>query len=232
MSILTHISPLDIAASLWFLCLWFGFSFILDRTAFGRGSLSSIMDLKRAAWMQTMKTRDLRIVDTSIMAGLQQGTAFFASTSLLAIGGSFALMNAAEDVLMVFHRLPVSVEMTPAEWQIKIIGLLLIYTYTFFKFGWAYRLFNYASMLLGAVPDRDGNETVEKIEQSVESVTQMTVLAGKHFNRGLMAFFFAIGYLGWFINAAVFIGATTFVLLVLVRRQFFSASLRVAKIGL
>ncbi len=232
MTLLNTINPLDIIALLWFLCLWFGYSFILDHTSIGRGSLSSTMDLKRAAWMQTMKNRELRIVDSTIVAGLQQGTAFFASTSLLAIGGSFALLNSADQVMMIFRTLPYSIEMTPAEWEMKVLGLLLIYTYTFFKFGWSYRLFNYASMLMGAVPHQDSQVTEEFRENAVESVTQMTVLAGKHFNRGLMAFFFAIGYLGWFVGAAVFIGTSTFVLLVLVRRQFFSASLRAAKIGL
>ncbi len=32
----------------------------------------------------------------------------------------------------------------------KVIGLLLIFGYAFFKFAWAYRLFNYAAVLVGA----------------------------------------------------------------------------------
>ena len=42
-----------------------------------------------------------------------------------------------------------------------MIGLILILAYSFFKFGWSYRLFNYCSILIGAVPvnrDEIGHE--------------------------------------------------------------------------
>ena len=48
----------------------------------------------------------------------------------------------------------------------------------------------------------------------------MATLAGRHFNRGQRAFFFALGYLGWFVNAWVFIAATLAVLIVVANRQF------------
>ena len=41
----------------------------------------------REIWMRRMLARELRMVDMQIMAALQNGTAFFASTSLIAIGG-------------------------------------------------------------------------------------------------------------------------------------------------
>jgi uncharacterized membrane protein len=46
--------------------------------------------------------------------------------------------------------------------------------------------------------------------------------AGRHFNRGKRAFFFALGYLGWFIGAVVFMLTTALVLVTMWRRQFAS----------
>lgn len=226
-----NLNTFDAIAVLWFIAVWLGYAYLLDHSRFATKSLSTAMDWQRRAWMKTMQNRDLRIVDTSIMAGLQQGTAFFASTSIFAIGGTFALLNAAEEVLDVFSHLPYAIEMTRAEWETKIIGLLIIYAYAFFKFGWAYRLFNYASMLVGAVPNRAEANT-KAAALSVQSAADMTILAGIHFNRGLRAFFFAMGFLGWFISAHVFIVTTTLVVLVLLRRQFHSASLRAARLSL
>ena len=40
-----------------------------------------------------MLDREARMVDMQIMASLQNGTAFFASTSLIAIGGGLALLR-------------------------------------------------------------------------------------------------------------------------------------------
>ncbi|TIP58704.1 MAG: DUF599 family protein, partial [Mesorhizobium sp.] len=66
-----------------------------------RMSLTTAMNVQRQAWIRNMAEREVRIVDTAIMAGLQQGTAFFASSSLIAIGGCFALLGASEQVVSV-----------------------------------------------------------------------------------------------------------------------------------
>lgn len=232
MAMFPNLNALDAIAALWFVIVWVGYAYLLDHSKYAKRSLSTAMDMQRRAWMDTMHERELRIVDTSIMAGLQQGTAFFASTSIFAIGGTFALLNAAEEVLDVFSHLPYAIEMTRAEWETKIIGLLTIYAYAFFKFGWAYRLFNYASMLVGAVPGKGSGEMTPKAKLAVQSAADMTILAGIHFNRGLRAFFFAMGFLGWFISAQLFIVTATLVVAVLLRRQFFSASLRAARLSL
>tara|TARA_R110002124_G_scaffold275454_1_gene445902 strand:- start:71 stop:784 length:714 start_codon:yes stop_codon:yes gene_type:complete len=227
MNIFAGLAPMDVIAVIWFVTSWTVYSFLLDHSRMKERSLSAAMDKQRTQWMQTMLKRDLRIVDTSIMAGLQQGTAFFASTSIFAIGGTFALLSSTEEVLAVFSQLPYTIEMTRAEWETKVLGMLLVYAYAFFKFGWAYRLFNYASMLVGAVPARDECESAQA-KSAILSATEMTILAGTHFNRGLRAFFFAMGFLGWFLGPQVFMVTTTYVLLVLLRRQFFSASRRAA----
>ena len=52
----------------------------------------------------------------------------------------------------------------------------------------------------------------------------MNILAGKHFNAGLRAIFFSIGYLGWFVGPPAFALSTLVLFAVLIRRQFFSAA--------
>ena len=50
----------------------------------------------RREWMTQMVTRDPRIFDAQIISSLRQGTAFFASTSMLAIGGTLAMIGNGE----------------------------------------------------------------------------------------------------------------------------------------
>jgi uncharacterized membrane protein len=57
-------------------------------------------------------------------------------------------------------------------------------------------------------------------QAAADQLARMTTLAGRHFNRGQRAFFFALGYLGWFISAWVFMAATAAVLVVIAIRQF------------
>ncbi|MBN9670890.1 DUF599 domain-containing protein [Roseibium aggregatum] len=215
------LSQLDQAAAAWFLLAWFGFNFLIDVSPLRKKTLSSAMEGFRRGWMISMCLREVRIMDTSIMSGLQQGTAFFASTSLIAIGGGFALLDATDTILQVAGDLSIPVGESRALWEIKVLGLMLIFAYAFFKFGWAYRLFNYASIIMGAVPDR-GRASDTEIRNIALQAAELNILAGRHFNRGQRAFFFSIGFLGWFAGPYVFAATTLAVFLVLARRQFAS----------
>jgi uncharacterized membrane protein len=54
----------------------------------------------------------------------------------------------------------------------------------------------------------------------------MLSLAFWQFNAGIRAYYFALATLGWFIHPVVFMAATGTIVLVLVRRQLYSATAR------
>jgi uncharacterized membrane protein len=187
-------------------------------------TLTAWMNEQRFAWTRMMLRRELRMVDTSIIAGLQNGTAFFASTSLLAIGAAFALLTTSEQVLVVVRDLPFGFNASRAAWETKSLGLMAIYAYAFFKFGWSYRLFNYTSILLGAVPPASEGDN-EATLKAADLVARVNIAAAHHFSLGQRAFFFSVGFLGWFASAWVFLAITLAVLVALCRRQFAFAAL-------
>ena len=211
----------DIAAVGFFVLEWTVYAITLEHTAYGRDSLSGRMHIYREIWMRNMLEREARMVDTQIMGSLQNGTAFFASTSLLAVGGGLALLRSTNEALGVLGALPINLSPSPALWEIKCVGLILIFIYAFFKFAWAYRLFNYVAILLGAMPPSRLRDTPEA-EAHVLRTTRVFEDAGKHFNRGQRSFFFALGYLGWFVSPWVLFVTTAMVVIVTWRRQFAS----------
>jgi uncharacterized membrane protein len=211
----------DIAAVAFFALEWAVYAVTLEHTAYGRDSLSARMNGYREVWVRNLLHRETRMVDMQIMASLQNGTAFFASTSLLAIGGGLALLRATNDALAVLGALPIDLSPSPALWEIKCVGLILIFIYAFFKFAWAYRLFNYVAILLGAMPPASQKDT-QAAEAHVMRTTRLFEAAGRHFNRGQRAFFFALGYLGWFVSPWVLFVTTAAVVIVTWRRQFAS----------
>lgn len=221
------LAAMDAFAFAFFLVVWGFYALAVEGRLFSRTSLTRAMNIQREAWMHAMAGRDLRMVDTSIMIGLQQGTAFFASTSLIALGGSLALLQQSDRVLLVLSDLPLVAQPVRGVFEMKVLGLAVLMAYSFFKFAWSYRLFNYCSILIGAVPMRreDGGNDRE-IEQAEWRAARMNILAGKHFNTGLRGILFSIGYLGWFVGPGPFVIATILVLGVLIRRQFFSAARR------
>lgn len=211
----------DITAVGFFVIEWFVYAITLEHTAYGRDSLSARMHAYRETWVRNLLNREARMVDMQIMASLQNGTAFFASTSLIAIGGALALLRATSDAQTVLAALPVDLSPSSALWELKCIGLILIFIYTFFKFAWAYRLFNYVAILFGAMPPAGQRDTPEA-EAHVIRTTRMFESAGQHFNRGQRAFFFALAYLGWFISPWLLFITTAAVVIVIWRRQFAS----------
>ena len=218
-------STLDYVALAWFIGAWAIYSAILSLTEKRRQGLNSEMNRYRDVWMFQMLGREMRMVDAQIVAALQNGTAFFASTSLIAIGGALTLLRSSDAILEVVAALPIGVKMTPLQWEAKTIGLAIIFVYAFFKFGWAYRLYNYVAILVGATPPAKDKDTPEA-KAHAERVGRLCEVAGLHFNRGQRAFFFALGYLGWFMSPVVLIVTTAAVLSVMWFRQFASDARR------
>ena len=218
-------TTLDLLALAWFLGAWAVYSVVLSVTERRKRGLNAEMDQLRDRWMLQMLGRDIRMVDAQIIAALQNGTAFFASTSLIAIGGSLTLLRSNEDILRVIAALPFGVHMTPMQWEAKTIGLAIIFVYAFFKFAWSYRLYNYVAIMLGATPPASQKD-MPAAQTHAGRVGRLCEVAGRHFNHGQRAFFFALGYLGWFINPWLLMLTSVAVAVILWRRQFASDSRR------
>src|SRR5258708_15681394 len=218
-------STIDLVALAWFVSAWAIYSAILSLTEKRRQGLNSEMNRYRDVWMLQMLGRETRMVDAQIVAALQNGTAFYASTSLIAVGGALTLLRSPDEILQVVGTLPFGVQMTRVQWEAKTIGLAIIFVYAFFKFGWAYRLYNYVAILVGATPPAKDKDTPEAKAHALR-VGRLCAVAGLHFNRGQRAFFFALGYLGWFVSPWFLMATSVIVAIVLLRRQFASDSRR------
>ncbi|MDB5512727.1 MAG: hypothetical protein JWR08_2210 [Enterovirga sp.] len=226
----TGFSVQDYAGLAFYAAAWLAYYLAVERSAAGRRSLNRVMNAHRYHWMRGLIERDNRIVDANINATLQNGSAFFASTSLLAIGGSLTLLRSTDEVLVVLGELPLGLVTSRLAWEMKVLGLTVIFVYAFFKFAWSYRLFNYGAILIGAVPNPTAGPTPE-MELAAWRAASMNTVAGRHFNRGQRAFFFALAYLGWFVSAYVLMAATAAVLFVMWRRQFASDALAATERG-
>ncbi|MGY4358836.1 putative membrane protein [Bradyrhizobium sp. i1.7.7] len=111
----------DITAVGFFIIEWLVYALTLEHSAYGRDSLSARMNRYREVWVRRLLDRDTRMVDMQIMASLQNGTAFFASTSLFALGGALALLHATNDAITILSKLPIDLSTSPAMWELKCV---------------------------------------------------------------------------------------------------------------
>lgn len=216
-------TPVDYAALAWFGLCWIGFMAYADYSPMRKKSVSFLMDEQRHRWMQNMITRELRMIDTTIQGNLITSVAFFSSTSILLVGGLLAALGATEQAVEVLRDIPLAEQVSREVWEAKVLLLVIIFIYAFFKFAWCHRLFQYCSILLGAAPLEQG-EVSNEGREFIRQTANMHSLSGRHFIRGLRAYFFALAGLAWFINGWLFMVATTWVTFVLYRREFWSRS--------
>jgi uncharacterized membrane protein len=213
----------DVLTLIWFVGAWIVYSLAIEKTAKGRDGLNALMNQYRDEWMEQLLGREMRMVDAQVTAALQNGTAFFASTSLIAIGGTLTLLRSTDQIISLMSALPFGGAQSPALWEAKMLGLAVIFAYAFFKFAWSYRLYNYVAIMVGAAPPVEENDT-PAAQKYAHRTAQICADAGRHFNRGQRALFFALGYLGWFLGPIPLAITTTAVVIVMWRRQFASDS--------
>ena len=113
-------------------------------------NLTTVMRDYRLLWMRRMLDRDIRMVDTQILGNLMRSMSFSASTTMFIIAGLVAVLGARDKAMAVLEELPFAVNSSAQLWDLKVLLLVSIFVYAFFKFTWAFRHYNYCLILVGA----------------------------------------------------------------------------------
>lgn len=215
---------LDAAALLFFLCAWAGYASFALRQSRSVPTLHNTMDGYRREWMARMVMRDNRMVDVNVMRTLARSSQFFASTTMVVLGALIALMGYVQQALDVVAEIPFAVKASQRLLEIKILLLLVIFVYAFFKFSWVIRQLGFCSTLIGAAPPPP-KDNPEQYASWINRVARVASYAGENFNNGLRAYYFALAALAWFVHPWLMIGATAWVINVLHYREFRSRTL-------
>ena len=216
---LSYFSPVDYAAVALLLLSWVGIGWRIENP--GKSpSVSVLMAEYRREWMRQMVDRNPRIFDAQVLSGLRQATSFFASASLIALGGGFAAVGNSEQLVGVARDL--RLDNSPAVvWEFKLLMTMVFLTNAFLKFVWSNRLFGYCAVLMASVPN-DGNSP-HAIPRAAKAAS-LNISAARAFNRGLRSVYFALGSTAWLAGPWALLFATVFTVSVLWRREFTSRS--------
>ncbi|MTH35064.1 DUF599 family protein [Paracoccus limosus] len=216
------VSYFDLFALVLLFGSWLGAGWLVEHPPRSRPSVSVLMRDYRREWMRHFVTRNPRLFDANILASLREGTAFFASACLIAIGGGLAMIGKTDQIAGVARQF--DIQHVPALiWEIKIVVVLFFVANALLRFIWAHRLFGYCAILIAAVPnDPDDPLAYPRAHQAAE----INITAAKSFNSGLRCVYFALGALGWLAGPLVLLLTTLAVLAVTLRREFASGSRR------
>jgi len=219
-------STIDLVALGFFVLSWMAHFWVINKSPLRTRTITYHMNKMRVEWMRVLMRRDPKMFDALIQNQFQQGVLFFASTSILIVGALLAGLGATDQAMEMLTDLPFSSPTTRTVWEMKILLVTFIFIFSFFKFAWSHRQFNYVMIVAGAAPDPD-KHSEQSIEAYAQKLASMHALAALHFTTGLNAYFFALAAFAWFLNAWAFILATLWITSVLYRRAFASKFMKI-----
>ena len=210
---------LDVCAVAMTLFAWLAIGYAIENPPRKRLSVSYLMMDYRHQWMQQMITRSPRVFDGTIIDSLRQGTAFFASASMIAVGGGLAIVGNPAVVMGIAHDLPLPSDVDNL--RLRALLVVLFLANALLKFVWANRLFGYCAIVMAAVPNDPADPMAEV---RARQAADLNIHAAKSFNRGLRSIYFALGALGWLLGPYALMATTVMASAVLIRRDFASVS--------
>ncbi len=219
---------LHLAAVVWFVICWLGYTRYATWKARDTACLASVMHLYREDWMRRLLLRDNRIADASVIGNLERNASFFASSTLIILAGVLTVLGSSDRAVSLLQDLPLVQAASRELSELKLICLAMVFVYAFFTFSWCMRQYNFAAVLVGSAP-LIGERDVSELERKAFATRAARVvsMAANQFNLGLRAYYFGLATLGWFINPWFFMLLTAGVVLVLYHREFHSDVLKV-----
>jgi len=219
--LLEFLPALDwLAMALLFLS-WAGYAYFARRRAESRPSILAATNRVRRQWMLQTTYREVRVVDGVVIQNLSSSPSFFASTTILIIGGLLAMLGTSENASALVRDIPFAARTSNLVFDMKLLLMLAIFVYSFFRFTWSMRQYTFGALLVAAAPEaqRFEDEGLSR-EAFADRAGRIVGMAAETFNDGLRAYYFSFAAIGWFVSPLVFMAATLCVVYILYRREF------------
>ncbi len=215
-----------------FFAAWSGYVWFARHAAQTRPSILASTNRIRRQWMLQTTYRDVRVIDGVVIQNLSTSPSFFASTTILIIGGLLAVLGTSEKVSELAREIPFAARTSVLIFDLKLVLLLAIFVYAFFRFTWSMRQYTFGALLIASAPEAkqfdalgaEGNLQREAFSKKAGRVVGM---AAETFNDGLRAYYLSFAAVGWFFSPLVFACATAGVIYILFKREFHSDVLEV-----
>jgi len=217
---LSEFGTWDIAAVCVFFASWVFYHSLIDGRLRPERAINSLMGELRRDWMHRLLRRDNRIVDSTLVGHTMHSATFFASTTMLVLAGLIGVLGSADRVYAAIANISLLLGGGQRLFEWKLVLLIGIFIFAFFKFTWALRQYNYFCAVIGSAPDAH-DETIDA-DACAARMARVLTHAVSELNAGVRCYYFAFAAFAWFIHPVAFVVATLLMVLVLIRRQLYS----------
>ncbi len=228
--IITLLPWTDWLALGWFFVAWVAYAVFARRRGQAEGSLLATTNDYRRLWMLQTTGRDVRVIDGIVIQSLSTSPSFFASTTILIIGGLLALLGTSDKATELVREIPFAARTSTLVFDLKLLLLTAVFVYAFFRFTWSLRQYTFGALMVASAPDHRIFESGEASrEEFANRAGRVVGLAAETFNDGLRAYYMSFAVIGWFFSPLWFALGTAAVIYVLFQREFRSEVLEVLK---
>ena len=217
----------DWLALVLFFAAWAGYATFARRRSTVRPSLLALTNRERVRWMLQTTLRDNRVIDGVVVQNLSTSPSFFASTTILIIGGLLAVLSTTEQASAIVQEIPFAARTSVLVFDLKIVLLTAVFVYAFFRFTWSLRLYTFGALVVAAAPDHQAWRDDGQRQAFASRAGRMMALAAETFNDGLRAYYMSFAALAWFVSPWALVASTAAVVWILYRREFHSDVLAV-----
>lgn len=230
MKILSMLPWADWLALLSFFGLWVGYAWFSKARGQHEQTLLATTNRLRHLWMIQATARDPRMLDGLITQNLSATPSFFSSTSIIIIGGLFALLGTTDKAAELVREIPFAQQTPLLVFEFKVLVLIGIFVYAFFRFSWSMRQYTFVGLVIGAMPPPEEFASGRQDRQAVaERAGHLVGAAAETFNDGLRAYYFSFAAMAWFFAPLALVIATALVVMILYGREFKSEVLHVLR---
>ena len=211
----------------WYFFCWIGYARFAKRRSMVQPSLLAEGNRERRLWMLQSSRRDVRVIDAIVVQNLSTSPSFFASTTLLIVGGLLALLGSSEQTSALVSELPFAVRTSRLVLDLKLLLLTGVFVYAFFRFTWSLRQYSLGALLMAAAPAHDEFDRLTEAdrERFADRAGGVMGLAAESHNDGLRAYYFAFAAAAWLVSPIAFAVGSAGVVWVLFMREFHSEAL-------
>ena len=217
----------DWLALVLFFVAWVGYASFAHRRSATHPSLLAATNQVRWQWMQQTTLRENRVMDGVVVQNLSTSPSFFASTTILIIGGLLAVLSTTERASEVVREIPFAARTSLLVFDLMVVLLTAVFVYAFFRFTWSLRQYSFGALLVGAAPEPKDWASTDERKAYADRAGRVMGLAAETFNDGLRAYYMAFAAVAWFFSPWAFVAASAGVVWILYRREFHSDVLRV-----
>ena len=213
---------IDWVALVAFFATWVGYALFARRRSLTRPSVLGSSNRERERWMLQAAGRENRVFDGVVVQNLSASPSFFASTTILIIGGLLAVLSTTDKASEFVREVPFAARTSLLVFDLKVVLLLTIFVYAFFRFTWSLRQYSMGALLVASAPPHTDLQDPVLREAFAKRAGRVMGLAAESFNDGLRAYYMAFAATAWFFSPWAMLAGMLGVVWILFRREFHS----------